>query len=92
MPLETAKILALQAHGGDRRSEQGSIPTLKVGRGREYDVARLDRYSPELAAEVRAGNLSANAAAIQAGFRKKPSPFEIARRQVPKLTLKSATR
>jgi hypothetical protein len=36
-------------------------------------LARLDRdQRDELAAKVRAGEMSANAAAIEAGFRKKP--------------------
>jgi hypothetical protein len=36
-------------------------------------LARLNRDHPELAERVEAGELSANAAAIQAGFRKKPT-------------------
>lgn len=62
----------LGKHGGDRKSEkakdQGSNTTL-VDRGRDYTMARLRRDNPELAAQVEAGELSANAAAIQAGFR-----------------------
>src|SRR5690242_3559175 len=42
------------------RSEQSTVKQIK---------ARLDRDRPELAARVRAGELSANAAAIEAGFR-----------------------
>jgi hypothetical protein len=44
------------------------------GRGNSaiYTLARLDRDRPDLAAQVRSGRLSANAAAIEAGFRKKP--------------------
>jgi hypothetical protein len=49
--------------------------TLKRGTVAHWE-ARLARDNPELAEEVRAGNLSANAAAIKAGFRRKPSPFE----------------
>jgi hypothetical protein len=72
--------IKLGRHGGDRRSEkakadQGSdkktVPTL-IGRGRNYDLARLDRDRPDLAARVRAKKMSANAAAIEAGFRKPP--------------------
>jgi hypothetical protein len=37
-------------------------------------VARLDRDNPELADAVRSGELSANAAAIKAGFRRKLRP------------------
>ena len=51
---------------------------------RDYTLARLDR--PELAERVRSKELSANKAAIEAGFRKKATPFEIVCRQIPKLT------
>jgi hypothetical protein len=44
-------------------------------RGREYDLARLRRDRPDLAERVP-GELSANAAAIEGGFRKKATPFE----------------
>ena len=66
----------LGLHGGDRKNEkaknQDRNPTL-IGRGRDYDIARLERDRPDLAARVRANELSANAAAIEAGFRKKPT-------------------
>jgi len=52
-------------------TEKGRNPTILM-RGRGYDLARLDRDYPQLAARVRSGELSANAAAIEAGFRKKP--------------------
>lgn len=71
--------LTLRQHGGDRRSEkardQGCNATLKRGTA-TYTLARLDRDNPELAEDVRAGRKSANAAAIEAGFRKKPSPLD----------------
>ena len=35
---------------------------------------------------VKEGEMTANAAAIKAGFRKKPTPFEIVKAQIPKLT------
>jgi hypothetical protein len=72
--ISTQCVLGL--HGGDRKSEkakdQDRNPTL-IGRGRDYDIARLERDRPDLAARVRANELSANAAAIEAGFRKKPT-------------------
>lgn len=46
------------------------------GTGRDYTLARLDRDRPELAARVRAGDLSANAAATEAGFRKPRTPYQ----------------
>jgi site-specific DNA-methyltransferase (adenine-specific) len=48
-----------------------------AGTSKAYTLDRLKRESPELFAEVCQGNLSANAAAIQAGIRKKPSQEEI---------------
>ena len=47
------------------------------GNSRSYTVSRLQREAPELFAQVVAGTLSANAAAIQAGFRKKPTALEM---------------
>ena len=61
-------------HGGDRRPEQGDNVTLKNGdRGNSesYTVRRLKRDRPELAEKVIEGEMSANAAAIEAGFRTK---------------------
>jgi hypothetical protein len=49
---------------------------LKYGTAAHW-LARLERDCfDQLAAKVRAGTLSANAAALEAGFRKKPTPFE----------------
>ena len=45
--------------------------TTSIGRGTGYTLARLERDKPELAAEVRAGAMTAHAAAIVAGFRRK---------------------
>jgi hypothetical protein len=42
----------------------------QYGTARAYTMARLDRDWPDLAARVRAGELSAHAAAIEAGFHK----------------------
>jgi hypothetical protein len=48
------------------------------GNSKAYTCERLMRDAPELFAEVEAGRLSANAAAIAAGIRKKPSHAEVA--------------
>lgn len=57
------------------------------GTSRAYILARLDRDGhAELAAKVRAGELSANAAAITAGFRKQSTAIERALKLLPKLT------
>jgi hypothetical protein len=51
---------------------------LQTGNSKAYTCERLMRVAPELFAEVEAGRLSANAAAIAAGIRKKPSHAEVA--------------
>ena len=48
------------------------------GTGREYTIRRLRRDAPELAERVLRGELSANAAAIQAGIRPRPTPLAAA--------------
>jgi hypothetical protein len=75
-PISLQVVQFLAKHGGDRRSEkakadQDSDTTLILGRGRAYILARLNRDRPDLAAKVIAGEMSANAAAIEAGFRKR---------------------
>lgn len=60
-------------------------------RGKAYTLSRLQRESPELFQQVCDGELSANAAAIQAGFRKKPSPEELAVRHFRKAENKLQT-
>lgn len=60
-------------HGGDRKSAAARDQvgnTKLIGATRDYNLARLDRDAPELAQAVRRGEMSANAAAVQAGFRK----------------------
>jgi len=49
------------------------------GTGREYTIRRLRRDAPELAERVLRGELSANAAAIEAGIRPRPSALATAR-------------
>ena len=67
------EVVALPQHGGDRsKGEQGDNVTLLRGNNPTYALKRLKRDRPDLAAKVIAGELSANAAAIQAGFRKQP--------------------
>ena len=62
--------------GGDHKSDQARNTLLK---GQHNDTAtgvlrRLKRDRPDLAERVVSGEISANAAAIQAGFRKPPKP------------------
>ena len=64
-------------HGGDRKTEELSTknynvildPPTKQGNSRAYTLDRLHREAPKLYAKVVAKKLSANAAAIEAGFR-----------------------
>jgi hypothetical protein len=87
VPLEAARVMALAAHGGDRRSEEfrgEGNASLKYGTAAHWQ-ARLRRDRPDLAERVEAGELSANAAALEAGFRHKRRPFEIITRLIPKL-------
>jgi hypothetical protein len=73
----------LGKHGGDRRSEkakadqgghQNNGSTLKPSQKntKAHWLLRLERDRPDLAARVCAKEMSANAAAIEAGFRKRP--------------------
>lgn len=57
-------------------SNNVTISTPDRGNSRSYTVARLKQHNPELFQRVVSGELSANAAAIQAGFRKKPSVID----------------
>jgi hypothetical protein len=52
-------------------------PTPERGNSRSYTLDRLERERPDLLEEVKAKRLSANAAAIQAGFRKTPTGLDI---------------
>jgi hypothetical protein len=54
-----------------------SIRSGEHGTGKAYTLSRLQDQHPEIFERVKAGELSANAAAIQAGFRKPPlTPLE----------------
>jgi hypothetical protein len=76
-PLKSTDVQAsprrLLKHGGDRRSDkfQRNAVTLNRGNTANYLLARLERDRSDLAAKVRAKELSAYAAAIEAGFRKR---------------------
>ena len=67
----------LAKHGRPTKEEavKGNNITLNQrGTGTEYTLHRLARDAPELLDKIEAGELSVNAAAIQAGIRKKPTP------------------
>lgn len=80
----------IHVNGGDRKSEEAiscdnvTTDPAVTGNSRAYTLSRLKRESPELFADVCDGKLSANAAAIKAGFRKKPTPEQ----QILKLFVK----
>ena len=63
--------------GGDRQSESKSITDIVSnglvdhGNSKAYTVSRLKRDRPDLFEKVVAGELSANRAAIEAGFRRR---------------------
>ena len=48
--------------------------TRTSGTSKSYTISRLKKHRPDLFAKVVANELSANAAAIQAGFRKVKTP------------------
>ncbi|MFN6398998.1 MAG: hypothetical protein ACK449_03800 [Planctomycetota bacterium] len=82
--------------GGDHTTEQGkkqakhnnvmdcSEPV--QGNSKAYTCERLSKVAPELFEEVKAGRMSANAAAIKAGIRKKPTAYDVALKAVRKLS------
>jgi len=68
----------------DVNSSSAGRPT---GNSKAYVVRRLLKHGRrDLVDRIEAGEISANAAAIQAGIRKKPTPLEISLKQLPKLT------
>ena len=90
------EVLALwreeMKHQGER-TDLCSNPTevSKADRGKAYTVSRLKRESPELFQQVVAGELSANAAAIKAGWRKVKTPMETICGLIPKLSVEEIT-
>jgi hypothetical protein len=81
--------------GGDQvskeaRARQSNADNVSIapkhGNSRAYTLDRLQREQPELFTQVEAGKLSANAAAIEAGFRRKLTAFERVQKLLPELT------
>jgi len=79
------KANALREQGPPKGSRNAAKDKIKVdninvnsepkgGTGKAYTLRRLARDHPELLEAVKAGNLTANEAAIEAGFRKPPQP------------------
>ena len=70
----------------DNPKSVDNINTSKGGTDTKYTLRRLARDAPEMLDRIEAGELSVNAAAIQAGIRKKPTAYEIALKAVSKLS------
>lgn len=60
----------------DKGEEVTLSPPLERGNSREYLTARLDRDRPDIAQQVKAGELSARKGAILAGIIRELSPLE----------------
>lgn len=74
-------LVPLPKHGGNHQDNNVMLPPAEQqGNSREYTLRRLKRDAPELAEMVISGELSANAAAIEAGFRKRATPLDTLRR------------
>ena len=69
---------AMKQESGARNDLVDNINEVKLSKGtsRSYTVSRLQREAPALFKQVVAKTLSANAAAIQAGFRRKPTVID----------------
>jgi hypothetical protein len=61
----------------EEKANVGSSNNDTVGNTNDYLLRRLARDAPEMLDKIEAGELSVNAAAIQAGIRKKPTPEEV---------------
>lgn len=83
---ETLAMWRVATTGKQGAHHDNIMMRAKQGTSRAYTLAKLSVRSPALHAAVVAGELSANAAAIQAGFRKKPTPFEQVAKLIPKLS------
>ena len=70
-------------HGGDKKSrinvDNINNDRRSDGTSRSYTLTRLKHQKPELFQEVVQGKMSANAAAVLAGFRKLRTPLELLR-------------
>lgn len=79
---------AMKEHNNQHtRKDNNIIPAdTPQGTSKAYTVDRLKREAPELYDAVCRKEMSANAAAIKAGFRKKPTTVEVIRKAWVKLT------
>ena len=82
---------AMKQPSGTRNDLRSNPTEVTQDRGKAYTLTRLQKDNPEIYEEVKAGKLSANAGAVKAGWRKTPTPMEIIRKQIPKLTQEERT-
>jgi hypothetical protein len=75
--LDMLDVALQRPHGGDTRSDsaQTNVDNINVGRpagtSKEHALRKLRTSAPELHADVLQGRLSAHAAMVQAGYRKR---------------------
>jgi hypothetical protein len=72
-------------HGGDRTTKPCNTSLAPVY-GTAYLLGRLKRERRDLFEKVARKELSTHAAAVEAGFRKVPTPLDKIRKLLPKLT------
>lgn len=70
------KAMTAPAHRTAGSNDNVITSTPKQGNTRAYTLDRLERERPDLFEKVKTKQLSANAAAIKAGFRKQPTPLD----------------
>jgi hypothetical protein len=79
-----ALVMLRKAVVAPKHKHRGDADNIRIsdghGTSRSYTLARLQQHRPELYERVKAGELTANAAAAVAGFRKKPDTFRSAQR------------
>lgn len=70
VPVSFAQAVTLGRRGRPKKGDEKVGNAKFNGSTQAYNVARLERDDPELAQAVRRGEISAHAAAVQAGIRK----------------------
>jgi hypothetical protein len=78
--------LGAQGRRNDIVDNVNDVDGRPTGNSKAYTLRRLAKDFPELSAKVERGEMTANAAAIKAGFRKVRSPLEQVEALIPKLS------
>ena len=86
VPLPTSDQTERPRNPNGRKGKESvdNVNRLKGGNDTDYTLRRLARDCPEMLDRIEAGELSVNAAAIQAGIRKKPTQEDICLRSFKK--------